>query len=238
MRDNQRVSVWLEEGAADLAALVQEEARLVDRAIKSAAAAFKERDVAAAEAVIVADDAIDECFVGIEEGVQALLARQAPVASDLRRVLATLHVNLHLERIADYCVTVAKLVRLTADLPLDPALEAAFERMAERAAEIVAVAVDSFFAADVAAARALVDLDEQIDAENRRVVARVVGLEQGRAQREWAVWMVLVSRCLERIGDHAVDIGEQTAYLASGVFHEFTDASHPFGDAARADLSP
>jgi phosphate transport system protein len=221
------MSVWLEEGLTGIEELLRAEARLVVQAVRDAATAFGGRDVAAAEDVIASDDEIDEHYLRIEEGIQTLLARQTPVAVDLRRVLAMLHVNLHLERIADYCVTIAKLVRLTAALPADSALESAFETMAGRAAEIVTAAVESFFAADVEAALRLVDLDEPIDVENRRVVERVVELGLEPERHEWAVRMVLVARSLERIGDHAVDIGEQTAYIATGTFHEFTDASHP-----------
>lgn len=223
------MSVWLEEGIAELAALLREEAQLVGRAIGDTAAAFRGRDPAAADAVVAFDDEIDDRYLRIEQGVQSLLARQTPVAIDLRRVLAMLHVNLHLERIADYCVTVAKLARLTAGLPVDQPLEVALERMAARAGEIVGFAVEAFFAGDVEAAHRLVELDEPIDAENRRVVERVLALGLEEAQLEWAVRMILVSRCLERIGDHAVDIGEQAAYMVTGAFHEFTDASHPLG---------
>ena len=72
----------------------------------------------------------------------------------------------------------------------------------------------------------LVDLDELIDRANRRVVNRLLEIGGDQETREWGLRMILVSRCLERIGDHAVDVGEQTAYLVTGEFREFTDASH------------
>ena len=97
--------------------------------------------------------------------------------------------------------------------------------MSERAEEMIRVALESFRDRDLARAESLVDLDELIDRANRRTVEHV--LELGAEQREWGLRMLVVSRCLERIGDHAVDIGEQTAYLVTGEFREFTDASHP-----------
>jgi phosphate transport system protein len=221
------VSVWIEEGLARLEELLREEARLVGQAIRDTTAAFLARDVAAADAVVAFDDEIDDRYLAVEEQVQALLARQAPVAVDLRKVLAMLHVNLHLERMGDYCVTIAKLARLTAGLPGDPALEHAFETMASRAGEIVGAAVESFFAGDVQAAERLVELDEAIDVENRNVLRRVLALGADEGLHEWGLRMIVVARSLERIGDHAVDIGEQTAYMVTGTFHEFTDASHP-----------
>jgi phosphate transport system protein len=221
------VSVWLEEGIARIEELLREEARLVAQAIRDTTAAFLARDAAAADAVVAFDDAIDERYLAVEEEVQALLARQAPVAVDLRKVLAMLHVNLHLERMGDYCVTIAKLARLTAELPADPALADAFETMASRAGEMVEAAVESFFAGDLQAAEHLVELDEAIDVENRNVLRRVLALGADERLHEWGLRMIVVARSLERIGDHAVDIGEQTAYRVTGAFHEFTDASHP-----------
>ena len=128
---------------------------------------------------------------------------------------------------ADYCVTVAKLTKLVADVEPDPELVETLEEMGERAEEMTRVALDSFANRELAGAETLVDLDELIDRSNRRFVERVVEVVGDPALREWALRMVVVSRTLERIGDHAVDIGEQTAYLVTGEFREFTDASHP-----------
>ena len=159
--------------------------------------------------------------------VLPLLARQTPVAVDLRLVLAMLHSNLHLERMGDYCVTIAKLTKLVANGATDENLVQAFEEMGQRAEEMIRIALTSFQRRDLEAASSLVDLDELIDRANRRAVDRVLDFGGDVEKREWGLRMILVSRCLERIGDHAVDIGEQTAYLVTGEFREFTDASHP-----------
>ena len=177
--------------------------------------------------MIAFDDEIDHRYIRIEEGVQSLLARQTPVATDLRLVLAMLHVNLHLERMADYAVTVAKLTKLVADVEGDPMLVQSLQEMGERAEEMIRVALASFASRDVARAEMLVDLDELIDRANRRVVSHVLELGGDAALREWGLRMIIVSRCLERIGDHAVDIGEQVSYRLTAEFREFTDASHP-----------
>jgi phosphate transport system protein len=156
-----------------------------------------------------------------------LLARQTPVAVDLRLVLALLHINLHLERMGDYCVTIAKLLKLAEGLPGQPRLTEQLEEMGERCEEMIRVALQSFAERDIEAASSLVELDELIDRVNRRAVNRILELAGDPSEHEWGLRMLLVSRCLERIGDHAVDIGEQTAYLVSGEFREFTDASRP-----------
>ena len=142
-------------------------------------------------------------------------------------MLAILHINLHLERCADYCVTIAKLVKLTADLPGDQGLIEAFEEMGMRAEQMLRVAVDSFAARDAVRAETLVELDELIDRANRRAMEQVFAIADDLDKRRWGLRMLIVSRCLERIGDLAVDIGEQTAYLVTGEFREYTDASRP-----------
>jgi phosphate transport system protein len=220
------VRVTLQEELDQLEAALQEEGELVLRALRGALGALEREDVELADEVIDFDDEVDDSYLSIEEGILSLLARQTPVAIDLRTVLAILHVNLHLERMADYCVTVAKLTKLCAGFPSDETLLEAFEEMGSRAEEMIRVALDSFAQRDALRAETLVELDELIDRANRRAVKQVIAIGGDEERREWGLRMIVVSRCLERIGDHAVDIGEQTAFLVSGEFREFTDASH------------
>jgi phosphate transport system protein len=210
-----------------LEATLQEEGSLVLRALRGALNALENRDHELADEVIAFDDDVDERYVRIEEGVQSLLARQTPVASDLRLVLAILHINLHLERMADYCVTIAKLSNLVPEVEPTPRFIEGFEEMGSRCEEMIRVALDAFGDRDLAAAESLVELDELVDRANRRVVERILELGGAERMREYGLRMVLVSRALERIGDHAVDIGEQIAFLLTAQFREFTDASHP-----------
>ena len=223
------MSVWLQEEIDRLEASLREEGDLVLRSLRGAMGALEEQDVELADEVIAFDDEVDRSFFGIQEGIHTLLARQTPVAVDLRHVLAMLHVNLHLERMADYCVTIAKLTKLSHGLAQDTSLLEGLDEMGERAEEMIRVALDSFAERDLEGAERLVELDELIDRANRRVVDRLLRLGGDESALEWGLRILLVSRCLERIGDHAVDIGEQTAYLVTGEFREFTDASHPEG---------
>ena len=210
-----------------LEATLQEEGSLVLRALRGAINALEQRDAELADEVIAFDDDVDERYLRIEEGIQSLLARQTPVASDLRLVLAILHVNLHLERMADYCVTIAKLSKLVPEVDPGQRFVEGFEEMGSRCEEMIKVALDSFGNRDLEGAESLVELDELVDRANRRIVQRVLELGEDPEMREYGLRMVVVSRALERIGDHAVDIGEQTAYLLTAEFREFTDASHP-----------
>jgi phosphate transport system protein len=196
--------------------------------LRSALNALARGDDELADEVIGFDDEIDKRYVRIDAGVQSLLARQTPVAVDLRLVLAILRVNLHLERMADYCVTVAKLTKLMGGLDVSgEAILSSLEDMGQRAEQMIRIALDAFADRDLEKAESLNDLDELIDRANRRAIDDVLSLGDSIDEREYGLRMLVVSRCVERIGDHAVDIGEQVAFLVTGEFRELTDASHP-----------
>ncbi len=198
------------------------------RSLRAALTALEHGDAELAEEVIRFDDEVDARYLAIEEGIQNLLARQTPVATDLRLVLAILHMNLHLERCADYCVTIAKLVKLTADLPGDagPA-RGVRARWGCAPSRCSASRSTRSRRGTLVRAETLVELDELIDRANRRAMEQVFAIADDLDKRRWGLRMLIVSRCLERIGDLAVDIGEQTAYLVTGEFREYTDASRP-----------
>jgi phosphate transport system protein len=131
---------------------------------------------------------------------------------------------------ADYCVTVAKLTKLMGGLDVSgETILGSLEDMGQRAEQMIRVAMNSFADRDVAQARSLNELDELIDRANRNATEDVLSLGSSTEEREYGLRMLVISRCVERIGDHAVDIGEQVAYLVTGEFHELTDASHPVG---------
>jgi len=218
--------VTFQEELGELETALQTEGELVLRSLRGAVEAVCTQDTELAGEVIAFDDEIDEIYIDIETGIEQLLARQTPVATDLRLVLAALHSNLHLERMGDLCVTIAKLTKLTEGLPVDQALLEGFREMGERAEQMIRVALESVRLRDRERAESLLELDELIDRANRRVVKHLLALGSSEEEREWGLRMILVSRCLERVGDHAVDIGEQSAFLVTGEFREFTDASH------------
>jgi phosphate transport system protein len=209
-----------------LEADLQELGSVVLRALRGALNALEAQDVELCDEVIAFDDEIDSRYHQIERSVAELLAQQGPVASDLRLVLAILHDSIHLERVGDQSVTIAKLTKLAADLEPGTELVEGLSEMGDRAEEMVRVALESFALRDVERAHSLTELDELIDRTNRRVTEKVLAMADTPGTQEWGLRMIVVSRCIERIGDNAVDIGEQTAFLVTGEFHEFTDASH------------
>jgi phosphate transport system protein len=209
-----------------LEARLQEQGELVLRAIRGSLDALGRQDVELCDEVIAFDDEIDTCYHEIERTIETILAQQGPVASDLRLVLAILHDSIHLERIGDQSVTIAKLTKLAADLEPGSELVEGLADMGDRAEEMVRIALDSLAHRDLERAHSLIELDELIDRTNRRVVEKVLAMAATPGTQEWGLRMIVVSRCIERIGDNAVDIGEQTAFLVTGEFEEFTDASH------------
>src|SRR5947199_4985507 len=140
----EQMRVTFQDELEQVEAALQEEGDYVLRALRAAVNALEQADAELAAEVIAFDDEVDSRYFAIQEGIQSLLARQTPVAVDLRLVLAVLHANLHLERMADYCVTIAKLTKLVADVEPNQALMEAFEEMGVRAEEMIRVALDSF----------------------------------------------------------------------------------------------
>jgi phosphate transport system protein len=190
--------------------------------------ALDHQDVELAELVIADDDRIDGRYLEVHQGILTLLATQAPVATDLRTIAALLHVIKHVERMGDQCVNIAKLIPLTGhDPPVDEEILAAVERMGELAISEVRQAKQAFELRDVQLAEDLVRQDEDINRLNREVFQMVARSGEDPDRLEWALTMVMVARALERIGDNAVDIGEQVAFVVTGLFREFSDASHP-----------
>jgi phosphate transport system protein len=178
--------------------------------------------------VIADDDRIDGRYLEVHQGILSLLALQAPVAGDLRLVAALLHVIKHVERMGDQCVNMAKLVPLDGHQPpAEQSLLDLIQRMGDQARQQVIQCGQAFERRDVAMAQDLVRQDDVIDDLNREVFHRALELGDDLDRREWAMHMMLVGRCIERIGDNAVDIGEQTAFVVTGLFREFEDASHP-----------
>ncbi|MGH2673774.1 MAG: phosphate signaling complex protein PhoU, partial [Actinomycetota bacterium] len=156
-----------------------------------------------------------------------LLALQTPVASDLRLLSALVHINLHLERVGDMAVNVAKIAELTRALPANQTIVTQLQEMADVVRPMIRTALDSFARRDLDLARSLPAMDDPVDRLNRNMYREVAACASDSEMLEWAIRMMVVSRQLERVGDHAVDIAEQVAFLLTGEFHEFTDASHP-----------
>ena len=186
-----------------------------------------DRDFAMADMVIADDDRIDGRFLEVHSEILSLIARQAPVATDLRLLAALLDVIRRIERMGDQCVNICKVLLLSPEAPTDDLrLTDRILEMGRKARALSLESSKAFAARDVATAEKLCEVDDEIDDLNREVFQIAVALAGDPDAREWAMRMTQVARAIERIGDNAVDIGEETAFVASGVYREFEDASH------------
>jgi phosphate transport system protein len=199
-------------------------AQQLDRALE----AVSYQDIELAGLVVADDDRIDGRYLEVHQGILSLLARQAPVAGDLRVVAALLHTIRCVERMGDQCVNIAKLVPLSGyEAPKDKDIVDAIERMGQLARSQVSQAKEAFASRNVELAQDLVRQDAEINRLNRETFKRAVDVGDDLDMREWAMFMILAARCLERIGDNTVDIAEQTVFVVTGLFREFADASQP-----------
>jgi phosphate transport system protein len=201
---------------------------MVIQALDRSLEAVSYQDIELAGMVVADDDRIDGRYLEVHQGILSLLATQTPVATDLRTVAALLHIIRCVERMGDQCVNVAKLVPLSGyEAPKDKDLLDSIERMGQLARSEVSQSKQAFSGRNVELAKDLVRQDEEINRLNREIFRRAVDIGDDVDLREWAMYMILVARCLERVGDNAVDIAEQTAFVVTGLFREFADASHP-----------
>jgi phosphate transport system protein len=196
----------------------------LDRALET----VQHQDIELGSMVIEDDDRLDGRYLEVHQGILSLLARQTPVATDLRIVAALLHVIKAMERMGDQCVNIAKLVPLAGhEPPADERMLGNIAEMGQQAKRLVIQSKQAFHRRDVALAQDLVRQDDEIDRLNRDCFTLALEIGDDPDRREWAMHMLLVARCIERVGDNAVDIGEQTAFVVTGLFREFEDASHP-----------
>jgi phosphate transport system protein len=196
----------------------------LDRTIEAA----EHQDVELAELVIADDDRIDGRYLEVHQAILTLLATQAPVATDLRLISALLHVMKNMERMGDQCVNIAKVIPIAGhEPPADEEMVRDIVTMGKQARSLITQAKRAFADRDVELARDLVRQDDVIDNLNREVFNLALQVGDNVDRREWGMTMMLVARALERVGDNAVDIGEQVAFVVTGLFREFEDASHP-----------
>ena len=190
--------------------------------------AVSRQDVELAAAVVAGDDRIDDRYLEIHNGILSMLATQTPVATDLRIVAALLHIIGCAERMGDQCVNIAKLVTLSGyAAPKDKEVLALIEQMGQLTRSHVSQAKEAFATRHVALAGDLVGGDLTMFRLNRQIFNRAVEIGDHIEVREWAMFMILVARALERIGDNTLEIAEQTAFVVTGLFREFRDPAEP-----------
>jgi len=201
---------------------------LVNGALERTMEAVEHQDVELAQIVIADDDRIDGRYLEVHQALITLLATQSPVATDLRLISALLHVLKSVERMGDQCVNVCKLLPLTGnEPPADQEMVSRILTMGKQSRTLISQSRRAFETRDVELARDLVRQDDVVDNLNRECFHLALEIGDDADKREWAMTMLLAARAIERIADNAVDIGEQVAFVVTGLFREFEDASHP-----------
>jgi len=201
---------------------------LVTAALGRTLEAIEHQDVELAQIVIADDDRIDGRYLEVHQSLITLLATQSPVATDLRLISALLHVLKNVERMGDQCVNICKLIPLTGhEPPADEEMVKLILGMGSQSRSLISQARRSFADRNVEMARDLVHQDDLVDDLNRECFRLALEIGDDADKREWAMTMLLAARAIERIADNAVDIGEQVAFVVTGLFREFEDASHP-----------
>jgi phosphate transport system protein len=200
---------------------------LAGTAVQRSVESIKQRDPEKALKVIADDDPIDELYLEIDSGILQLLALQSPVAADLRLVSAILHSCLHLERIGDQAVNIAKMFLATKDQPGSASMSQQLDEMGTLVVQMLRTVMDAFAKRDLELCLRLPKMDDPVDRLNRATHLEALKLADDPRALDWGLHMNLVARALERVGDNAVDIAEQVGFLITGEFRQFTDASHP-----------
>ncbi len=196
-------------------------------AVQRSVDAIGAHDDDGARAVIEGDDQIDDLYLHIDRGVIELLALQSPVAADLRLISAMLHSCLHLERVGDQAVNVAKIYLATKDEPGSESMRQQIREMGDLVVTMLRTAMEAFAKRDVELCKKVEVMDDPVDRLNRATHLEALKLADDPRSLDWGMHMNMAARALERVGDNAVDIAEQVGFLVTGEFHEYTDASHP-----------
>ncbi len=170
-----------------------------------------------AQQLIEEDDVIDRLSVSIEERCYSIMVRQAPMAGELRRLITITKLVAELERSADLMVNVCKASRRMYGAPMSPKVRGVVAAMAKEAHRLLSLSIDAFVEQNEALGSALDDIDDQLDQLNRDMVEAIFDAQaDGQIDLQSAVQLALVARYYERIGDHAVNIGERVTYMVTG----------------------
>lgn len=210
-----------------LEVLLLDMSELAEDQIDNAVEALLQGDAELAHRVVVGDREIDRLYLEVERRWHEVMARQTPVASDLRLMSLILQAGHSLERMGDQASNIAKIVEATSTLPANRTILLHIREMRSIVVPMVETAMEALVKRDLNLALRLPELDDPADWLNRNMWKEVAACASNPEMLEWAIQMMLVSRALERVGDRAVDIGEQVAFLLTGEQHEFPEGWIP-----------
>ena len=226
----------------DLDDIIQGVARLsaaVTELIPRATDVLLDQDLEGAEYMILGDDEIDAKSIELEEKCYKLLARESPMAKDLRRVVSAIKLIAEVERSADLCVNICKAARRIYGHELDPKLRGVIQKMGDQAQHLYKEATEAYLADDAVRAAALDDMDSLLDDLQRQFIQLIFESHAaGHIDLQVAVQLAVVARFFERIGDHAVNIGERVRYVVDAWMPESAGAARFAARELDPDASP
>lgn len=208
----------------ELEVLLLDMGEAASRQIADSMTALTTDDAHLAGQVVEGDKNIDHLYLEVERRWHEVMALQTPVASDLRLMSLILNSSHSLERVGDQAANIARIVEITARLPHQRTIILHLQEMSNIVVPMLGAAMESLVKRDLNMALRLPEMDDPVDRINRNMWREVSACRPDPELLEWAIHMMLVSRALERVGDRAVDIGEQVAFLLTGEFREFPEA--------------
>ena len=189
---------------------------LVEDRVRSAVKALEEMDGAAAAEIVRLDYEVDEMEVEIEEECLKVLALHQPVAVDLRFIIAVIKINNELERIGDQAVNIAQRVEIISKRPKPP-FSFDYSVMSEKAIRMLKMSLDALVNLDVDLAYKIITLDDEVDRIKNEAYDKIKQAIQELPERVgYYINLLLISRHLERLGDHSTNIAEEVIYLVEG----------------------
>ena len=201
-------------------------AAMVTEGIPRATAAMLDGDMATAQEIVDGDDPLDAKAIELEETCYQMLALQQPMAGDLRGIITAIRMISEIERSGDLVVNIAKGSRRIFGTELSARLRGLIDQMGEEATRLFRYSIDSYVDEDEAMAAAIDDLDDRLDNIHRDYIQEIfVAHNDGALPVQAAVQLALIGRYYERIGDHAVNIGERVRYMVTGWLPEHTGAA-------------
>lgn len=213
-------------------------AAMVTEIIPRGTEALLANDLHEAQHLVDGDDALDAISLEVEERCYQLLALQQPMAGDLRAIVTALRLTSEIERSGDLVVNIMKGARRIYGVEYDPRVRGLIQRMGDEAQRLFKLAVDAYVERDAGLAAALDDMDDRLDVLHKDYIQAIFESHSSTTiDLQAAVQLALIGRYYERIGDHAVNMGERVRYMVTGWLPEQEGAARARArdEAAGAD---
>ena len=193
--------------------------KIIESTLIEVVYALKNKDLEIANKIILADDIIDAMEIDIESDCVNIIATQYPIASDLRRIITILRIVSDLERIADLCVNISKIIISNEDSDfMKPLID--LPKMQKLCSVMIKGAIESFITEDQNLALSIIKMDDKVDDLYEKIYQELLGMLSVNSEiKDQVIMLLLIGRYLERIADHATNVAERVIYMVSGEYY-------------------